>query len=89
MRWLTLWWRELIRDVALTTGGLAIIGTQVAAAHPNPYLIGAGLALTAPATYQKLRELGAAPAAGTPSPPLSPPTPEPPTPSGPGLEAGR
>jgi len=81
LRWLTLWWRELIRDVILTTGGLAIIGTQVVAAHPNPYLIGAGLALTAPATYQKLRELGAASATGT-SGPLEPPPPPGPSTAG-------
>ena len=78
MRWLIRLWQELIRDVILTLGGLAVIGSQVVAEHPNLGLIGAGLGLTAPATYQKLRELGATSATGTPGPPLSPGGPEPP-----------
>jgi hypothetical protein len=88
VRWLTLLWRELVRDVILTLGGLGTIGTQVTALHPNPYLIGAGLALTAPATYQKLKELGAASGTGGSGPLSSPPGQEPPGFS-PGQEAGK
>jgi hypothetical protein len=62
VEWLTRWWGVLLRDLVLTGGGLAVIGSQVALAylpdgHPNPYLIGAGLSLTLPSTYAKLREV--------------------------------
>lgn len=67
MEWLTRWWRELLRDVALTGSGLVIIGSQVFAMHPNPYLIGAGLTLTVPSTVAKLRELGGGTAPSGPS----------------------
>ena len=92
MRWLNICrflWHEIIRDVALTLAGLGIIGSQVLAMHPNIGLIGAGLALTAPATYQKLRELGGAPAGGGSGQSALPPPPEPPTPPGITQEATR
>ena len=84
MEWLSRWWRELLRDVALTAAGLAVIGSQVLAMHPNLYLIGAGLSLTFPSTYAKIRELSvSAGTAGGSQPPLPPPGPEPlPLPSG-------
>ena len=79
MEWLTRWWRELLRDVVLTGSGLGIIGSQVFALHPNPYLIGAGLTLTVPSTVVKLREL----ASGSGSSGLSSPPPGPgPSPPG-------
>jgi hypothetical protein len=73
VEWLTRWWRELLRDVILTGSGLAVIGSQVFAAHPNPYLLGTGLSLTLPSTYAKIREIMAIPSgthggSGSPSP---------------------
>lgn len=68
MRWLTLWWRELFRDLILTGAGLAVIGSQVAAARPNAYLIGAGLTLTVPSTVAKLRLLSGSGQSGSSSP---------------------
>lgn len=85
MEWLTRWWRELLRDVALTGSGLAVIGTQVAVSflggQVNPYLIGAGLSLTFPSTYVRLREIMSVPRGtdGHSGPPLLPPGPEPST----------
>lgn len=54
---LTRLWRELLRDVLLTGAGLAVIASQVFASDPNPYLIGAGLSLTFPSTFVKIREI--------------------------------
>ena len=54
---LTRLWRELLRDVLLTGAGLAVITSQVFASDPNPYLIGAGLSLTFPSTFVKIREI--------------------------------
>lgn len=86
MEWLSRWWRELFRDVALTGAGLAIIYSQVVRSVPSPlgpYLIGAGLALTVPSTYAKLREISATGRDGGRGSPLPPPGEEPlPTPSG-------
>lgn len=82
MLWLTRWW-PLLRDLALTGGGLAVIGSQVALAYlpdgqPSPYLIGAGLSLTIPSTYAKIRQILSAPSApGGPELPPPPPGPEP------------
>ena len=45
--WLTAW--QLIRDIALTGTGLALIISQVGARDPSSTLIVAGLALTVPA----------------------------------------
>jgi hypothetical protein len=84
VEWLTRWWKELFRDMVLTGAGLAVIGSQVIAAQPQPYLIGAGLALTLPSTYVKIREIIAIPGHGGGSgPPSLPPGQEPsPLPSG-------
>ena len=91
MEWLSRWWKELFRDVVLTGSGLAVIGSQVISPRPGPlgpYLIGAGLALTLPSTYAKLREIAAIPGHGGSSGlPLLPPGPEgSPLPSGHGDE---
>lgn len=73
--WVTRWWRELIRDVILTLSGLGVIGSQVIAEHPNLGLLGTGLALTAPATYAKLKDLASpAGSSGSSSPPPGPPS---------------
>lgn len=78
MEWLTRWWRELLRDVALTGTGLGlIIFEAVLADHPSPYIIGAGLSLTFPSTYVRIREILSVPSgtgggSGQPSPPRGP-----------------
>lgn len=87
MEWmvrLTRVWRELLRDVLLTGAGLAVIGSQVAAASPNAYLIGAGLSLTFPSTFVKIREIlvessGTEDGPGSPSAPLGPAPPSAPS----------
>jgi hypothetical protein len=76
VEWLIRLWEQLIRDVVLTVGGVIVVGTQVIAAHPNPTLIAAGVALTAPSAYANLRKAGG----GSPGPPSPPPGPEPITP---------
>lgn len=48
MKWLLTAW-QLLRDIALTGTGLALIITQVGAKDPSSTLIVAGLALTVPA----------------------------------------
>lgn len=50
MEWLTQWWKDLFRDVVLTTGGLFMLLSQVFAKSPSELLLLAGLGLTAPAT---------------------------------------
>lgn len=90
MEWLTgltRFWRELLRDVLLTGAGLVVIGSQVIAVQPNPYLIGAGLSLTFPSTFVKIREIMLSSTTSGPDggygPPSPPPGPEPsPLPSG-------
>lgn len=83
---LTRIWRDLLRDVLLTGAGLAVIGSQVIAAQPNPYLIGAGLSLTFPSTFVKIREIlidpsGTGGGSGLPSEPRGPvPSSAPPVP---------
>jgi hypothetical protein len=84
LHWLTVWWRELFRDIILTLTGVAIIYSQVYAAFTGRQvsisLLGTGLALTAPATYVKLREHSAASGTGgpgLPSPPRGPELPQP------------
>lgn len=86
MEWLTKTarlWRELLRDILLTGAGLAVIGSQVVARQPNPYLIGAGLSLTFPSTYVKIREilLDASGTEGSSGPPSAPAGPGPSSPS--------
>ena len=85
MEWLSRWWKELLRDVVLTAAGLTLIGYEaIAARTPSIYLIGAGLSLTFPSTFAKIREVAAsAGTAGGQQPPLPPHGPEPsPLPSG-------
>ena len=77
MEWLTRLWKELVRDVVMTVGGLGVVGTQILAAHPNLGLIGAGLALTAPSAYANLQKIGGG-SHGSPSPPHGPAPPPPP-----------
>ena len=80
MEWLTRLWDRLLRDVILTLGGLVVVGTQIAAKHPNVGLIGAGLALTAPSAYANLQKIGS----GSHGPSSASPGPSPPPPPSPG-----
>jgi hypothetical protein len=43
--------KDVVKDVALTSLGVIAIWSQIFSAKPNPYLLGAGLALTVPTTY--------------------------------------
>jgi hypothetical protein len=79
VEWLTRLWEKLLRDVVLTVGGLVVVGTQIAARHPNIGLIGAGLALTAPSAYANLQKTGSG-SHGSSSPPPGPAPPPPPYP---------
>jgi len=76
LEWLTRLWEKLLRDVILTTAGLAVIGTQIIAARPNVALIGAGLALTTPSAYANLRKIDGG-SHGSSSPPRGPERPPP------------
>jgi hypothetical protein len=83
---LTRFWRELLRDILLTGSGLAVVGSQVVSAQPSPLLIGAGLSLTFPSTFVKIREILISPSGteGVSGPPSEPPGPAPSSvPSGP------
>ena len=50
------WW-PLVRDVAVTGTGLAVIWRQVYSAHPSGLLLGTGLALTVPSVAAHVRAL--------------------------------
>lgn len=50
------WW-PLVRDVAVTGTGLAVIWSQVWSAHPSGLVLGTGLALTVPSVAAHVRAL--------------------------------
>ncbi|HVH81330.1 MAG TPA: hypothetical protein VM782_18160 [Stellaceae bacterium] len=77
----------LLKDVALTGCGIALIVSQILAVHPDPALIVAGLALTVPSMATHAVNVlsgpqSPAPGGGEPSSPSSPP---PGLPSSPGV----
>jgi hypothetical protein len=51
-----LWW-PLVRDIAITGTGLAIIWSQVFSPHPSGLVLGTGLALTVPSVAAHVRAL--------------------------------
>ena len=58
-RWLQLrdGWRELGKDLVLTGTGVAVILVQAFSSRPNGLLLGAGLALTVPSTWDHIKAL--------------------------------
>lgn len=52
-------WRQLWKDVLLTGAGVVVILLQatVYEAHPQPYIVLAGLALTVPSAAEHIRAL--------------------------------
>lgn len=64
-------WQSLLKDALLTGTGVAVILLQAFAAHPNGLLLGTGLALTVPSTWDHIRAL--IPSAGGSSSESSPP----------------
>lgn len=55
MRWSPFW--QLGKDVLLTGTGVAVIMIQAFATHPNGLLLGTGLALTVPSTWDHIKAL--------------------------------
>jgi hypothetical protein len=49
--------RDVVKDVVLTSLGVVAIWSQIFSPRPNPYVIGAGLALTVPSTAGHIRAL--------------------------------
>ncbi len=56
MGWWMRWW-PLLRDIALTGTGMAVIVVQVFSAHPNGLLLGTALALTVPSVAEHVKAL--------------------------------
>jgi hypothetical protein len=55
VRWKTSW--PLLKDVGLTGTGIAVILLQAFSAKPNGLLLGTGLALTVPSTWDHIKAL--------------------------------
>jgi hypothetical protein len=72
MGWWMKWW-PLLRDIALTGTGMAVIVVQVFSKHPDGLLLGTALALTVPSVAEHVKAL--LPSSGGPdsSPPSLPP----------------
>jgi hypothetical protein len=66
------WW-ELARDMALTGTAIFMLVSQVFSRSPNPYILGAAIALTTPAAALAIRAVVTSPGGGlsSPSAPLS------------------
>ena len=62
----------IVKDVILTGTGVAVIVSQILSHTPDGLLIGAGLALTVPSTWDHVRAL--LPGTGEHSSPSSPPS---------------
>ena len=50
-------WRQLWKDILLTGTGLFVIVLQALSSHPNGLLLGTGLALTVPSTWDHIKAL--------------------------------
>jgi hypothetical protein len=59
----------LIKDVGLTGTGIFVIVTQAFSSRPNGLLLGTGLALTVPSTWEHIRALLPSSGAESSSPP--------------------
>lgn len=94
MRWTTLWpqikdavW-PLVKDVGLTGTGIFVIVLQAFSARPSGLLLGTGLALTVPSTWEHIKALLPSSGGGSSSPPSLPPGASSSPPSQPGEFAG-
>jgi hypothetical protein len=76
-RWQTLY--LVVKDLALTGTGVAVILSQVASAHPSDLLLGAGLALTVPSVAGHAGALLTGRDIGSSSPSPPPRQPRPPS----------
>jgi hypothetical protein len=47
----------MVKDILLTGTGIGVIVSQVLAGHPNDALLGTGLALLVPSTYEHIKAL--------------------------------
>lgn len=66
-------WKRIFKDVLLTGLGMGVIARETLSAHPNGFLIGAGLALTVPSVASHVRALLPGPGdSGTSASSLSP-----------------
>jgi hypothetical protein len=70
-RWRTAW--NLIKDVGLTGTGIFVILTQAFSPRPNGLLLGTGLALTVPSTWDHIKALLPSSGGESSSPPSEPP----------------
>lgn len=61
-------WALVIKDILLTGTGIFVIILQAFSTHPNGLLLGTGLALTVPSTWDHIRALIPS-AGGSSSPP--------------------
>lgn len=71
MKWATAW--QLIKDIALTGTGLAVIVLQIWSPHPSDVLLVVGLALTVPSAASHAASIlsgpGVPPSSGSSEPP--------------------
>lgn len=75
MRWRSAW--LVTKDVGLTGTGIFVIVAQVFSARPNGLLLGTGLALTVPSTWEHIKALLPSSADGSSSDPSELPGPPP------------
>jgi hypothetical protein len=62
-------WYHVLRDTALTGTAIFMLVSQVFARNPNPYLLGAAIALTTPAAALAIKAVVTSPGGGLSSPP--------------------
>ena len=86
MPWSAAW--PLIKDVVLTGTGVFVITFEVLNAHPNGLLLGTGLALTVPSTWEHVKALLPSSGGGSSSEPSPSQTPPPSQPSSPAKPTG-
>lgn len=67
-------WYDAARDIALTGTAIFMLVSQVFSRSPNPYILGAAIALTTPAAALAIKAVVTSPTGGlsSPSPPSSP-----------------
>jgi hypothetical protein len=65
-------WYHVARDAAFAGTAIFMFVSQVFARNPNPYVLGAAIALTSPAVIPAIKAVVTSPGGGLSSPPAPP-----------------